>query len=109
MGAYILIILKSGMNHSSLIRVHWFQRYRLSGSLHLLGDILCQILQGRLSALPIILCIHLYADVILSVLIDHQAGKILQRIQCLASLADQNAHICAVQCNIHLSVLPDFE
>ena len=92
----ILIILQCGMYNPSLIRIHRLEGNRPLRSLHLIRNVICQIIKRLFYYLKVILRINLDSYIIINILIDYQRYKILQRIQCLSSLTNQNTHIIAV-------------
>ena len=96
-GGNILIILKSRMNDSSLIRIHRFKGYRSLGSLNLIGNVLSQGLQGFLPSLTVILSIQLHPEISFCSLVHNQAHQILERIQGLPPLANEDPHVLAFQ------------
>ena len=87
---YEFITLKCRMDNSSLIRIHWFKNYRFSCFLNLIGNSSCQIFQSFFSASSVIFRVKLHSDVVSFSFIYNKAGKILERIQCLSSLADKD-------------------
>ena len=78
---YKFISLKSRMDDSSFIRIHWFKNNRFSGFLYLVGNSSCQIFQCLFSSSAVIFCIQFYPDIGRFTFIHNKTCQILKRIK----------------------------
>ena len=95
----VLIILKCGMDNTSLVGIHGLKRNRLVCLLNPDSDILCKILKCILTSCTIILCIKLNLDVRTRSLVNNKAYKVLEAIKCLTALSDEHCHVFTVDLN----------
>ena len=58
------ISLKSRMDNSSLIRIHWLKNNRLAGFSYFISNTSCKVLKSFFTALAVIFCIKFYTNVI---------------------------------------------
>ena len=85
------------MDDPSLIGVHGLQSTGTSGTDRVVGQLLCQLLQGLFPFLPVVAAVQGDAEVVPFQLVGHQAGKILERVQRLSPAAYHDAQSVPAQ------------
>ena len=98
------ISLQCRVDDSSFIWIHRLKYNRFSGLFHLVGNSSCKVFQSLLTTSSVILCITFDTDIIGFAFIYNKACQLLERIQCLSSLTDKDAHIFSFKINFQTTV-----
>ena len=94
-GGDVAVALECGVDHAALVGVHCLEGLRSSGSLDLGSYVLGEVFERLLAALAVVLGVSLDVDVSVEALVHDERDEILERIQRLAALADEDAHVVA--------------